>query len=94
MVKLFPRKPLGVIIVQTHFGEEDMSLENAYAEAEAGWQDLIQAAARIQAAANRIKDGPRSIDGYEIERTLRKHKPEMMKTHLEGLQAHRRENRV
>jgi len=71
-----------------------MSLENAYDEAEAGWQDLIQAALRIQGAANRIKDFPRSNAGYEIERTLRKHKPELMKTHLEGLRAHRRQNRV
>jgi hypothetical protein len=71
-----------------------MPLDNAYDEAEAGWQDLINAAARIQAAANRIKDGARSIDGYEIERTLRKHKPELMKSHLDGLQQHRREHRV
>ena len=69
-----------------------MPLDNAYAEAEAGWEDLIAAAARIQAAANRIKDGPRSVDGYEIERTLKKHKPELMKGHLEGLRQHRREN--
>lgn len=71
-----------------------MPMENAYDEAEAGWQDLIQAAARIQAAANRIKDGQRSIDGYEIERTLRKHRPELMKAHLEGLRTHRKEQRV
>ena len=71
-----------------------MPLENPYAEAEAGWQDLIAAVQRIQAAANRIKDGTRSIDGYEIERTLRKHKPELMKAHLEGLRQHRRENRL
>ena len=71
-----------------------MPLENAYDEAEAGWEDLIKAAARIQAAANRIKNGARSIDGYEIERALRKHKPEIMKTHLEGLRQHRKDNRV
>jgi len=70
-----------------------MPLENPYDEAEAGWQDLIQAASRIQAAANRIKDGANSIDGYEIERALRKHKPELMKGHLEGLRQHRKENR-
>ncbi len=71
-----------------------MPLENAYDEAEAGWEDLIKAAARIQSAANRIKNGPRSIDGYEIERALRKHKPEIMKTHLEGLRQHRKDSRV
>ena len=71
-----------------------MPLDNAYAEAEAGWQDLIAAAARIQAAANRIKDGARSVDGYEIERTLRKHRPDLMKAHLEGLRQHRREHRL
>ena len=47
-----------------------MSLPNPYEEAEAGWEALIEAAARIQAAANRIKDGPHSVDGYEIERAL------------------------
>ena len=71
-----------------------MPHDNPYEEAEAGWQDLLEAAARIQAAANRIKDGARSIDGYEIERTLRKHKPEQMKSHLEGLRQHRAEHRL
>jgi hypothetical protein len=71
-----------------------MPPDNPYDEAEAGWQELIDAAARIQAAANRIKDGARSIDGYEIERTLRKHRPELMKSHLEGLRQHRTEHRV
>jgi hypothetical protein len=70
-----------------------MPLENPYDEAEAGWKDLIAAAARIQSAANRIKAGPHSIEGYEIEKALRKHKPEMMKDHLDGLQDHRRQNR-
>ena len=71
-----------------------MSPDNAYDEAEAAWKDLIAAADRLQEAANRIKDGARSVDGYEIERALRKHRPEMMRKHLEGLQQHRRENRV
>ena len=71
-----------------------MADENPYDEAEAGWSDLIRAAERILAAANRIKDGERSIDGYEIERTLRKHKPELMRGHLEGLRQHRKEYRV
>ncbi len=70
-----------------------MPSENPYDEAEAGWRDLIAAAARIQTAANRIKAGPHAIDSYEIEKALRKHKPEMMKEHLDGLQSHRRQNR-
>ncbi len=69
-----------------------MAPGNPYDEAEAGWKDLI-AAARIQSAANSIKAGPNAIDGYEIEKALRKHKPEMMKEHLAGLQNHRRQNR-
>ncbi len=69
-------------------------LDNAYDEAEAAWRDLIAAAARLQAAANRVKNSRRSIDGYEIERALRKHKPELMAGHLEGLQNHRKENRL
>ena len=71
-----------------------MAGDNPYDEAEAGWGDLIRAAERILDAANRIKDGERSIDGYEIERTLRKHKPELMRGHLEGLRQHRKEHRV
>ena len=70
-----------------------MPSENPFDEAEAGWRDLIAAAARIQSAANRIKAGPHAIDGYEIEKALRKHKPEMMKGHLEGLQDYRRQHR-
>ncbi len=69
-------------------------LPNAYDETEEGWKDLIAAAARLQAAVNRVKNGQRSIDGYEIERALRKHKPEMMAGHLEGLRNHRKENRL
>ncbi|HVR75025.1 MAG TPA: hypothetical protein VMT52_11860 [Planctomycetota bacterium] len=71
-----------------------MSLENPYDEAEAGWKDLVAAAARILAAASRIKEGSRSFDGYEIERTLRRHRPESMKEHLEGLQQFRKENKL
>ena len=71
-----------------------MSDESPYAEVEQGWMDLIAAANRIQQAASRIKAGSRSADGYEIERALKKHKPELMRKHLEGLQSHRRENRV
>ncbi|MBI4605118.1 MAG: hypothetical protein HY721_24405 [Planctomycetes bacterium] len=71
-----------------------MAQDNPWDEAEAGWQDLVAAAARIQAAASRIKDTDRSFDGYEIERTLRKHRPELMKSHLDNLRAHRKANRV
>lgn len=71
-----------------------MTLDNPYEETEAGWNDLIAAAARIQAAANQIKEGERSIDGYEIERTLRKHRADLMKSHLEGLRQHRKEYRL
>ncbi len=69
-------------------------MDNPYDEAEAGWRDLQDAASRIQAAAARIKEGERSIDGYEIERALKKHRPELIEKHLEGLQAHRAEHRV
>ena len=68
--------------------------DNPYDEAEAGWEDLMKAAARIQSAANRIKGGQRSIDGYEIEKALRKHKPELMRGHLDGLRQHRKDNRI
>ena len=71
-----------------------MALDDPYDEAEAGWADLIAAAARIQAAANQIKESERSIDGYEIERTLRKHRADLMKSHLEGLRQHRKDNRL
>ena len=71
-----------------------MAEDNPYDEAEAAWKDLIHAAERLQAAANRIKNGERSVDGYEIERAFRKHKPELMKKHLQGLQEHRKENRL
>ena len=67
---------------------------NPYERAIAGWEALIAAANEIQEAATEIKTGERSVDGYEIERALRKHKPEMMRKHLEGLQEHRREHRL
>ncbi len=71
-----------------------MASDNAWDEAEAGWQDLINAVQRIQSAANRIKETDRSFDGYEIERTLRRHRPELIKQHLEGLRQHRKDNEV
>lgn len=67
---------------------------SAYDEVEQGWLDLIAAANRIQTAANQIKAGSHSVDGYEIERALKKHRPELMRKHLEGLQSHRRQNRL
>ncbi|HZN57450.1 MAG TPA: hypothetical protein VFD71_05185 [Planctomycetota bacterium] len=71
-----------------------MAADNPWDEAEAGWNDLVNAAARIQSAASRIKESDRSFDGYEIERTLRRHRPDLMKEHLEGLRKHRKDNRV
>lgn len=69
-----------------------MASENPWDEAESGWQDLVNAVQRIQAAANKIKESDRSFDGYEIERTLRRHRPELVKQHLEGLRQHRKDN--
>ena len=67
---------------------------NAWQMAEDGWAELVAAAAKIQAAANLIKKGERSIDGYNIERSLNKHKPNLMTEHLEGLRMHRKENKL
>jgi hypothetical protein len=66
--------------------------ENAYDLAEQGWRDLLAAVDKIQAAANKLKKSERSIDGYDIEKAIVKHKPELMKKHLDGLLAHRKEN--
>jgi hypothetical protein len=71
-----------------------MELENPYDEAEAAWKELIAAAKRLQAAANLLKEGERSVDGYEVERALRKHRPELMERHLEGLRDHRKDFRL
>lgn len=68
--------------------------ENAYDLAEQGWRDLIAAVDKIQSAANKLKKGERSIDGYEIEKAIVKHKPELMRKHLDGLLAHRKENEL
>lgn len=68
--------------------------ENEYDLAEQGWRDLIAAVDKIQTAANRLKKTDRSIDGYDIEKAIVKHKPELMKKHLEGLLAHRKENKL
>jgi hypothetical protein len=68
--------------------------ENAYDLAEQGWRELIAAVSKIQSAANKLKKTERSIDGYDIEKAIVKHKPELMKKHLEGLQYHRKENKL
>ena len=70
------------------------STDNVYVQAEEGWQELIAAAAKVQDAANKMKKTERSVDGYNIERALQKHKPEMMKLHLMGLQEHRKDNKL
>ena len=62
--------------------------------AEEGWQELVAAAAKIQAAANKIKQSDRSVDGYNIERSLNKHKPDLMKEHAVNLKAYRAENKL
>ena len=66
--------------------------ENPWQLAEEGWAELAAAAAKIQHAANLIKKTERSIDGYNVERSLNKHKPHLMTEHLDGLRMHRKEN--
>jgi hypothetical protein len=72
----------------------DAKAENPYDQAEQGWRELISAVDKIQAAANKLKKTERRIDGYDIEKAIVKHKPELMKKHLEGLLAHRKENKL
>ena len=67
---------------------------NPWQQAEEGWAELVAAANKIQAAANVIKQSERSVDGYNIERSLNKHKPHMMQEHLEGMRAHRQEHKL
>ena len=67
---------------------------NPWQTAEEGWDELLKAAEKIQAAADAIKKSDRSIDGYNIERSLNKHKPDLMKQHCDGLRAHRKENKL
>ena len=64
---------------------------NQYDLAEQGWSELDAAAEKIQKAANALKKSENSIDGYSIERALRRHKPELIKEHLRGLRDHRKE---
>lgn len=68
--------------------------QSPYDLAEEGWVELVAATDKIQQAANLIKKTERSIDGYNIERALVKHKPDLMKDHLEGLRQHRKTNDV
>jgi hypothetical protein len=68
--------------------------QNPWQMAEEGWDALIAAAQKIQAAANLIKKSERSIDGYNIERSLNKHKPHLMTEHCEGLKEHRKEHKL
>ena len=72
----------------------DDNKDNPYEQAEQGWADLVAAADKIQDAANKLKKTDKSVDGYNIERALIKHKPDMMKQHLEGLKLHRSENKL
>ena len=67
---------------------------NPWQLAEEGWAELVAAAAKIQKASNLIKKTDRSIDGYNVERSLNKHKPDLIKQHLEGLREHRKANKV
>lgn len=68
--------------------------QNPWQMAEEGWAELAAAADKIQAAANAIKKSDRSVDGYNIERSLNKHKPQLMKEHRDGLKEHRKNNKV
>lgn len=68
--------------------------DNPWQMAEDGWAELVAAAAKVQAAANAIKKTEHSIDGYNIERSLNKHKPDLMKQHLDGLREHRKTNKL
>ncbi len=73
---------------------DNAKTENPWQLAEEGWAELVAAAAKIQAAANAIKQSDRSIDGYNIERSLNKHKPHLMKEHHDGLKEHREANKL
>ena len=68
------------------------SAVNPWVLAEQGWQELVAGAKKVQEAANLIKKTDRSIDGYNIEKSLNLHKPDKMKLHLLGLREHRKEN--
>jgi hypothetical protein len=67
---------------------------NPWQLAEEGWAELVAAAAKIQKASNLIKKTERSVDGYNVERSLNKHKPQLMTEHYEGLKLHRQEHKL
>lgn|GEM_PF-1553822 len=75
-------------------GMADETIENPWQLAEEGWQELVSGAAKVQAAANAIKKTDQSIDGYNVERSLNKHKPALMQEHLDGLREHRKTNKL
>jgi hypothetical protein len=68
--------------------------ENPWQQAEEGWSELAAAANKILAAAKAIQKTDRSVDGYNIEKSLNKHKPFLIEEHLEGLRFHRKENKL
>ncbi|MEI6233508.1 MAG: hypothetical protein WCT04_10675 [Planctomycetota bacterium] len=70
------------------------SAVNPWQMAEDGWNELVAASKKIQAAADAIKKTDRSVDGYNIERSLIKHKPDLMTMHSAGLQEHRKEHKL
>jgi len=65
-----------------------------YDQIEQGWRDLIAAAQKINDAVALLKKTDQSIDGYNIERAMIKHKPHLFNEHLENLLAHRKENKL
>ena len=68
--------------------------KSPWQRAEEGWAELVAAAAKIQKASNLIKKTDRSVDGYNVERSLNKHKPALMTEHYEGLKLHRQEHKL
>lgn len=67
---------------------------NPWQQAEDGWAELVAASEKILAAAKAIQKTERSIDGYNIEKSLNKHKPHLMPEHRDGLKMHRQENKL
>ena len=69
-------------------------MATALAQAGADVAVASRSLAESQAAADEIKKGEHSIDGYNIERSLNKHKPDLMKLHYAGLKEHRKEHKL
>lgn len=67
---------------------------NPWQQAEEGWTELVAASEKILAAAKAIQKTERSIDGYNIEKSLNKHKPQLMTEHRDGLKMHRAEHKL